>query len=53
MINSQGKQVFVKSVSNSDRSLNIDLRGFAEGVYTIRIVSADGKVINSKVVVQK
>jgi hypothetical protein len=53
MVNSLGKQVFEKSVSNSDRSMNIDLNGFAEGVYSIRIIASDGKMINSMVVVQK
>jgi hypothetical protein len=53
MVNSLGKQVFGKSVSISDRSMNIDLQGFAEGVYSIRIISADGKMINSMVVVQR
>jgi hypothetical protein len=53
MVNSLGKPVFEKSVSNSDRSVNIDLHGFAEGVYSIRIISSEGKMINSMVVVQK
>lgn len=53
MVNSLGKKVFEKSVSSSDRSLNIDLQGFADGVYSIRIISSEGKMINSMVVVQK
>jgi len=53
MVNSLGKQVFEKSILDSDRSLNIDLQGFADGVYSIRIISSDGKMINSMVVVQK
>jgi len=53
MVNSMGKLVFEKSTSSSDRSHYIDLEGFAEGVYSLRIISAEGKIINSKVVVQK
>ncbi len=53
MVNSLGKMVFDKSLSGSDRSFNIDLHDFADGIYSIRIMAAGGKVINSKIVVQK
>lgn len=53
LVNSLGNKVFEETVSNTDHSIDIDLQGFADGVYSISIISSEGKVINSLVVIRK
>lgn len=53
LVNSFGQLVFEKTVSASDHYLSIDIRGFAEGIYSIRLVNENGKDVSSKLVIRK
>ncbi len=46
-----GKKVMVKELNNLDK-INIDISKLNKGLFLVRVISADGKIINSKFLVE-
>jgi hypothetical protein len=53
IFNSIGKSIYNRTLSANDQSISIDLKGFASGVYTFRLLQEGNKAVNYKVVVHK